>query len=364
MQPGNQKMKPKKEEKKLLGEIMFKYVPYWPVFVVLMAVCVFGAWFYLRITPKVYEASASIMIKDETKGVNQRELENDLNPLGAKTIIENELEVLQSKTLMSQVVRNLHLYASFHEDGEMSPTSAYTTSPITLEAANPDALKRVKKVPFSFSAKDSQVVIGSKRYPLNQVVNTPYGQLKFLRNKRFATPALHPLYFSLMNVRGATGAIAGKLKTSGSKVSTIIGMKYRDEVPERCEDVLNELIVVYNKTTITEKTKVASAAVDFLTTRLANVGLELENIENKQKTYKSSKGAVDIGMQGQQYLKSTSDINTKIGEMSVQLAVLDEVDKYLKTKDGAASISPSTLGLQDPTLTDLLNSLRDRKSVV
>jgi tyrosine-protein kinase Etk/Wzc len=62
MQPGNQKMKPpKKEEKKILGEIMFKYVPYWPVFVVLMAVCIFGAWFYLRITPKTYEASATIM---------------------------------------------------------------------------------------------------------------------------------------------------------------------------------------------------------------------------------------------------------------------------------------------------------------
>ncbi|MEI9809886.1 MAG: polysaccharide biosynthesis tyrosine autokinase [Bacteroidota bacterium] len=361
MQPGNQKMKPKKEEKKVLSEIFFKYVPYWPVFVVLMAVCMFGAWFYLRITPKVYEASASIMIKDETKGVNQRELENDLNPLGAKTIIENELEVLQSKTLMSQVVRNLHLYASFYEDGEMAPTSAYTTSPVTIEAAKPETLKRAKKVAFSFSDKDSQVVIGSNRYPLNQMVNTPYGLLKFLPNAHFTTPALHPLYFSLMNIRGATGSIAGKLKPTGSKVSTVISLKFRDEVPERCEDVLNELIAVYNQTTVKEKTKLASAAVDFLNTRLSLVGQELQSIESKQKTYKSSKGAVDISLQGQQYLKSTSDINTKIGEMSVQLAVLDEVEKYIKTRDASASISPSTLGIQDPTLSDLLNSLRQKE---
>jgi tyrosine-protein kinase Etk/Wzc len=362
MQPGNQKTKPpKKEQKNVLSDIMFKYLPYWPVFVVLMAACIFAAWFYLRITPKVYEASATIMLQDETKGTIQSETEKELNPLEGKKIIENELEVLQSKTLMSQVVRNLHLYASFYEDRDMAPMSAYLTSPITIEAANPDKIKRAKKVLFTFSEKDSTVVIGSKRYALNQVVSTPYGELKFIANKYFSYPATAPLYFSLMNIRGATGSAGSKMKAMGSKISTIVSLKYRDEVPERAEAVLNELINVYNQTSTKEKTKMAAAAVQFITERLSLVEQELQNVENKQKTYKSSKGAVDIGMQGQQYLKSTSDINTKIGEISVQLAVLGEVDKYLKTKDGSASVTPSTLGLSDPVLTDLLSSLRSKE---
>jgi tyrosine-protein kinase Etk/Wzc len=357
MQPGNQKIKPKKEEKKVLGEIMFKYVPYWPVFVVLMAICIFGAWFYLRITPKVYEAGASIMIKDETKGTNNTELQRELNPLENKKIIENEIEVLQSKTLISQVVRNLHLYANFYEDAEMSPRSAYLTSPVTIEAVNPDALKKAKKVEFTFSDKDSQVVIGSTRYPLNKVVSTPWGQLMFLPNKHFTENAKAPLFFTLMNVRGATGGVAGKIKPMGSKVNTVIQLKYRDEVPERCEEVLNELINVYNQSSFKEKTKLASATVDFLKTRLDMVKKDVEATENKSKVYKSSNEAVDISQQGQLYLKSTSDIDTKLGDVSVQLAILDEVGKYIQSKESGASISPSTLGLKDPELSGLLSTL-------
>ena len=53
----------------MLTDVLFKYIPYWPVFVILMAVSMFGAWFYLRITPRMFEANASIMVKDEQKGV-------------------------------------------------------------------------------------------------------------------------------------------------------------------------------------------------------------------------------------------------------------------------------------------------------
>ena len=40
MQPGNQNRKViKPQEKKILSEVMFKYLPYWPVFVILIAMC-------------------------------------------------------------------------------------------------------------------------------------------------------------------------------------------------------------------------------------------------------------------------------------------------------------------------------------
>src|SRR6476620_5280239 len=112
MQSVNQKKKVK-AEKNMLNEVLFKYLPYWPVFIILMAVSGFGAWFYLRITPPMYEASASIMIKDESKDAGHSKMEEDLDPLSDKKFIENEVEVLKSKTLMKDVVKRLHLYASF-----------------------------------------------------------------------------------------------------------------------------------------------------------------------------------------------------------------------------------------------------------
>ena len=362
MQPGNQNRKViKPQEKKIISELMFKYLPYWPVFVILMAMCVAGAWFYLRTAPRIYESSASIMIKDETKGIYNTQMEKDMAPLSGTKLIENETEVLLSKTLMNDVVKNLHVYATFFEDGEMAPKPAYTTSPVMIEASNPDGLKKAKKVEFSFSDKDSMVIIGANRYPLNQFVTTEYGVLKFVPNKHFIAKAESPLYFTLRNARGASGAFSSKLKVVGSKVSTVISLKFRDEAPERSEDILNELVKVYNKAAIVDKNKLADSTIAFLDKRLELVKAELQEIEKKSQTYKSTQGAVNISEQGALYIKNTGEVDQKLGEINEQLAVLNDVEKSLQSKESGATISPSTLGLRDPLLTDLLNKLTEKE---
>ncbi len=102
------------------------------------------------------------MLKDEKKGSSDGEMINSLDQLAGNKIVENELEVLKSRTLMGSVVKNLGLYVSFFEEDKLIPKSAYTTSPIMIQAPNPELLPVKQKILFGFSEKDSQVVIGSK----------------------------------------------------------------------------------------------------------------------------------------------------------------------------------------------------------
>jgi tyrosine-protein kinase Etk/Wzc len=360
MQPGNQKKK-LKAEKNMLNEVLFKYLPYWPVFVILMAVSMFGAWFYLRITPPMFEASASIMLKDEDKGAGPSAMDKTLDPLSDTKLIENEAEVLKSKTLMQDVVKNLNLYASFFEEGEMGPRPAYTTSPVMIVASDPDAIKMVKKIPFSFSESDSMVVIGSKKYALDTFVTTDYGIIKFVRNEHFSDKALKPLFFSMVKPRIAAEGYSARLKLMSSKVNTVVNLNFRDGVPERAEDVLNELIAVYNKATINDKKRLAESTLKFLNDRLLTVKGELSDIENKEKVFRSTEDAVELGTQSQQYITSNRDIYEKLGDAENQLAVLNELEKHLKNSDNNVSITASTLGLKDPILTDLLNKLSNKE---
>ena len=82
-----------KENKSLLSEILFKYMPYWPLFIVVGLASIFGAWFYLKKTAPEYEISASIMLKDEKKGTSDGEVIKSLDQLTGTNIVENELEV-------------------------------------------------------------------------------------------------------------------------------------------------------------------------------------------------------------------------------------------------------------------------------
>src|SRR4030081_2095077 len=89
----------------LLFHLWFRYFPYWPLFAILLLLTLGGTWFYLRYVTPMYESSATILIKDEKKGLDDSKMMEALNLLSTKKIIENEIEVLHSRSLMNAVVK-------------------------------------------------------------------------------------------------------------------------------------------------------------------------------------------------------------------------------------------------------------------
>ena len=351
-----------KSGKSAFSDVLFKYVPYWPIFIAFMIVSLFAAWFYLRITPPKYEITASILIKDEKKGSSEGETINSLDQLSRKKIVENEIEIFRSRTLMQQVVNNLHLYASLFEEDKLIPKSAYTTSPIIVEAISPEEIVPVDKVYFQYNAADSQVVMGSKKYPINKPVETDFGSFRFIPNPKQIGKPLNPLYFSLSNPKKVTsGLLAGLTATASTKLTSILTLKIRDTDPRQGEDILNELIAVYNHASLDEKNKLATNTSSFVQKRLREVEGELSEIEKKAQGYKSTQGAVDISTQGQLFLKSVNETDQKLADVDLQLSVLNEVEKYVKNKESEGGIVPSTMGLKDGMLPDLLNKLQTKE---
>jgi tyrosine-protein kinase Etk/Wzc len=161
-------------EESSLGDIVYRFLPYWPFFVLLLLITMAGAWIYLRYKMPVYQTTATILIKDDKDTNPNSDVLEAFDLFGSKKNVENEAEVLQSKTLMQEVVKNLHLYAPVTVEGRVSNQSAYVVSPIVVEVNNPDSLQDVKKVPFKYYEATQLVNIENKNYPLNQWVNTPF----------------------------------------------------------------------------------------------------------------------------------------------------------------------------------------------
>src|ERR1700733_9577398 len=134
----------------IFSDLLFKYLPYWPLFLILFGVCSFGAWFYLRFATPIYETSATILVKDEKKGVDDANLMEQLDLFGSKKLVENEIEIIKSRMLMHQVVENLTLYAPVFSKEAIKSKAAYEISPVIIQVRNPDLLVEEKKVFFAF----------------------------------------------------------------------------------------------------------------------------------------------------------------------------------------------------------------------
>lgn len=354
-----QKNGPDQSEKNVFGQLWFKYFPYWPLFLILLTVALTGAWFYVRYkTNPYYEATASILIKDEKKGQDEAKMLESLNQLSAKKIIENEIEVIKSRQLLTEVAKKLHLYAPVYEKGRIKPATAYTTSPVIVQAQNPDSLGNPGDVYFSIGPDSKWVLIGNDTFMVNKWVRTPYGVLRFVPQAHDKMPKERPLYFNLEDPKViATNLQANLQAASVSKLSSVISLKVKDENPKRAEDILNALITSYNEAALNDKNTLAANTLSFVNERLKYVEKDLDSIEQKLQQYKANQGAIDIGSQGTLFLQNVSELSQKIGDANVQMDVLNQVEKYVTSKDKTGGIVPSTVGVEDPILTKLLNDL-------
>jgi capsular exopolysaccharide family len=339
-------------------QLWLRYVVYWPYFLILMLLSIGAAWLYLRLATPFYEATARILIKDETKGAEDAKGIEFLNMANTAKLIENESEVLSSKTLILGVVKDLHLYAEIFTEGQFRDKPAYTSCPVRIEAKHPDQLSYSEKIFFTVDKSLEKVTMFGVSYPLNTWIHVLGDSLRFMPNPRYDGSLLTKYYYTLVPPSDLGWAIKGHLEVvSISKSSTILELVLKDAVPERAEDVLNGLMAAYNKATVHNKNTLAANTLYFVEERLRHVSNELDSVESRIQAYKENTGAIDISTEGGLFLKNVSDNDQKISEINMQLAVLEQIEGYVLTKNNKAGIVPSTLGIDDPILSNLLNLL-------
>ena len=118
-----------------LYAIIFKYLVYWPWFLVSVLVCVLGTFVYLRYQVPVYNVKSAVLIKEKDKrsAANNSPLSaiQDLGMMSITNNFDNELEILKSQTLVKKVVSDLELYISHSQANTFGyNTPLYGNTPI------------------------------------------------------------------------------------------------------------------------------------------------------------------------------------------------------------------------------------------
>ncbi|AKD54383.1 GumC family protein [Spirosoma radiotolerans] len=332
------------------------YLRYWPWFVLSVGLALAGAYVYLLYKQPIYKIQASLLLQDEKRGSGQDNPLKELEVYSPKKVVENELEVLHSSTLMDRVVTNLHLDSQYFRKTKFGKREIYADSPVWLlvEEADPS----LYKTPLALSFVNAETVrINDKTYPLNQRLKTPYGQLRVLTRKDVSSKS-EPITVQVMPQAAAVGMYLDKLKTEPtSKTSTVIHLTLEDAVPEKGEAVLNSLINEYNQAAIADKNKVASNTLRFVENRLRMVSGELSSVERNVEQYKSTMGITDLSAQAQSFLQTTQQNDAQLNQVNIQLAVLNDLENFISTQSDKRGSTPATVGISDPVLLNQIDKL-------
>ena len=375
-----------KEENIDVKELLFKYLIHWPWFVGAVVVCLIAAWVYLYTSTPVYTISATVLIKDDKKGGSAGML-SGLESLGLDGMvsssqnIDNEIEVLHSKTIAKEVVEDLGLYISYTDEDEFPSRNIYKTSPVqvSLTPQEADLLEEPMIVEMTLQPQgsiDVNVKIGDDEYQkhfekLPAVFPTDRGTLAF-----FLTPdsvlsskrTLEETTDSEKTTRNITATINKPLAVAKgycknmtieptSKTTSVAVISLKNSNVQRGKDFINKLLEMYNINTNNDKNEVAQKTAEFINERISIISKELGSTEKDLESFKRGAGITDLTSDAQIALTGSAEYEKKRVENQTQINLLQDLQKYMQNE--GYEVLPSNIGLQDVNLAAAINRYND-----
>ena len=368
VEEGKEKMRAQSEEQINIQEILFRYLIHWPWFVVSVIVCVDLAWGYLRLTTPVYNISATVLIKDEKKGGGAN-MSSELEKMGlngfvsSSSNIENEIEVLKSRTLAREVVSSLGLFVTYMDEDKFPNKELYRTSPVlvSLTPQEADRLPQTMEIDMLLQpagAMDVQVKVGKKEYrkhleKLPAVFPTDEGTVAFFANNDTLS-SLRPE--SVTTERHITAYInrpfavakgyAGSLSiTPTSKATSVVTVSLKNSNTQRGKDYIDKLLEMYNINANNDKNEVAQRTAEFIDERIDIISKELGSTERDLENFKRSAGITDLTSEAQIALTGNAEYEKKRVENQTQINLVMDLKKYLQGSE--YEVLPANVGLQD-----------------
>lgn len=356
------------EEQVNIQELLFRYLIHWPWFVVSIIICIACAWGYLRLTTPIYNISATVLIKDEKKG-GGASMSSDLEKMGlegfvsSSSNVDNEIEVLRSKSLAREVVNNLGLFVTYMDEDEFPSKELYHTSPVLVSLTHQEADKLPGRMEINMilqptGALGVQITVGEKEYrkqfdKLPAVFPTDEGTVAFFANNdtlsavrpENITKERHITAFINRPFSVSKGYVNSLSIAPTSKTTSVVVISLENTNTRRGRDYINKLLEMYNINANNDKNEVAQKTAEFIDERIGIISKELGSTEQDLENFKRSAGITDLSSEAQIALTGNAEYEKKRVENQTQINLVMDLQRYMKGNE--YEVLPSNIGLQD-----------------
>lgn len=353
----------------------------WKWFVLSLIICMGAAHIYLRYATPIYQSAAKLLIKDDEgsgsrRGGNSIQSATNLGIISNSNGIDNEMEILKSRTLAQQAVYDLKLYVNYRHEGKLKDHVLYGDQEVNIDMD----LEHLKKLNAPMNFKITREgrnyhVTGSYYVPIDNnsfnpeavnidktfsalpaTIGTRVGIVKFTLNGNYMLRDGESLKATMIAPEIAAGKYVGSLNVAqASKTTTIVDLVLNDEIPQRAIDYLKQLAIVYNRQANEDKNEIAVRTEQFINQRLEKINTELGNTEGQLENYKKRNNMVELKMNASQAVANADQYAQKLNEANTQVALLDELAKYMNEPSNRHQPIPSNVGLSDASATSLIN---------
>ena len=365
----------------------------WQWFLLSLIFFVGSALVYLQYKEPVYRISARILIKGEDKGANANQTLSQMENLGFltnSTGIENEVEILQSRILIRDVVKDLKLYTEYRSLDGLKKPILYGAQPLNvdLDPAHLDSLDwilldSVKSLKIEITHigghyvaegiifKDGEETDTFRHHirTLPSTVSTSYGSLTFTRNMGRRRNNIEAFQVTIAPPMQVAADYLNAMTVEPTSMQTSIALLTLDNRNiRRGMDFLRQLAVCYNRQANADKNEIALKTEEFINTRIGKINTELGATEGAIEDFKRRNAVTDVGIDANSSVQMSSQFSAQLSEATAKLEILDYLRSYVNNMKDNYEVIPSNIGMDDPTAKELISnynqSVQDRNRLL
>ena len=332
-----------------------KYIIHWKWFLLSILIALSLAFFKIRYDTPIYNSTLTILMKDVKKGgrLSEAAAFSDLGINSGARNVDDEIEILRSRTLIEEVVKKLNLSIAVVAKGKVLEKELYNEAPIAVNFINQVADFDEKKLIFEFEegatgnftlTSDEEVIIGNKTtFRYGQTIKTKVGDLIITKLNNSKLANVGSLSIVVTPLKNVVASFKGRLTINPlTKGSNVIILSVLDAVEKKSEVFLDTLVQAYNENAVSDKEFISKNTSIFVANRLRLISKELENVEKDVEKFKVNNKLTNLETESDLYVEGSNDFNKKAIEIQVQLNVLNSVVGYVK-KSNNDNLLPANL---------------------
>ena len=342
-----------------LSDLIKGYSKHWKWFLLSVIFFFVLAIIYLRYATPNYKAAAKIQILEDKSASSELSVFSDLDFLGkGQNNVEDELEILGSRSNFVEVVDNLDLNIAYLELGNVKNSEIYINKPFKINFLENDSIVNNSNLDF-FIEISNQTTFGfsldrdspSKIYSYGKNIPTDLGDIVITPNLPYFNDyigsqikvSVNPLFVV------AEGYQQKIVINPATEFSNVLNISIEDPNKEKAKDILNNLIYTYNSNAISDKKAIADKTSTFINERIKEISTNLTSVDQTAQDFKTDKGVTDIQGEANLALNVGAANRQELENARMQLNIATGMKDYVSSETGY-EVMPSNVGLSDPTI--------------
>ncbi len=372
------------EEGFSIKQIISYFFAYWKLFLLSFVLFMAVAFFYLRNAVPSYNVVAKILLQDREKGSfsSSADMLADFGFQSNNTNVENEIEVINSLSVVKGAVYDTEMYISYKIPAFNDIPLYKADSPLKV-AYGADAAGNVDKaaianleepLSFLFNIDENGVTNVSYSCYANEddlepteynvaieafpyVLETPVGNVLVENNPEVKEYA-GELAVTILPLDVATRLHKSTMVIAPlSKMTSVAQLAVNTTNPQQGVDFLNAVIDSYNKVTNEDKRQVARQTEEFIIERIDSLNKELQVMETRLSKYKKDNQLISPQINAQETSKNKIEYTKQLEEIDLMIKSSEYLTEFVNNKANDMKVIPTTFGLTiDQSLLALINN--------